>query len=113
MVEKGVHSVDGNEFHLKFLALKKEVKEGDGSASNLLNSSCNKNIVEIHGDITSLGKESLEIYLESKKRSGGGEITEMNLDANPPWVVFQESEGDAYMFYYAIEESQFNCISIM
>jgi len=40
-----------------------------------------------------LGKESLEMYLENTRRSGGGEIKELNLDANPPQVIFCDSEA--------------------
>ena len=103
VVEKGVHTFDGKEFHFKVPVLKTEEKERDCSSSNEFNSSSSKNIVEIHGDITGLGKDSLEMYLESRKRSGGGEIREMNLDANPPWVEFRESEGRACIFYLLIE----------
>ena len=88
-----MHTFDGKEFWFKAPVLKKEEKEGDNSASNVLNSSCSKNMVEIHGDITSLSMDILELYLENKTRSGGGEITELNLDANPSYVIFCDSEG--------------------
>ena len=97
VVKKGVHSVDGKEFHLKVPVLKKEEREKDNIAPSMSNSG-SKNILEIHGDITGIGKESLEMYLESRKRSGGGAIKDMNMDAIPPWVEFHESEGKACMF---------------
>ena len=88
-----MHTFDGKEFWLKAPVLKKKEKEGDNSASNVLNSSYSKNMVEIHGDITSLSKDILELYLENKTRSGGGEIAELNLDVNPPYAIFCDSEG--------------------
>ena len=92
MVEKGVHSVDGNEFHLKVPVFKKEDDKRNDISPSISNSG-NKTVLEIHGDIASLGKESLEMYLENTRRSGGGEIKELNLDANPPQVIFCDSEG--------------------
>ena len=103
VVERGVHTFAGKEFCLKVPVLRKEEKERDSSLPNVFNSYDSKNVVEIHGDITGLGKESLEMYLESRKRSGGGEIKEMNIDANPPWVEFLESEGNAGIFYDLLE----------
>ena len=97
VVKRGVHSVDGKEFHLEVPVLKKEEREKDSISPNTSNSG-SKNVVEIHGDITGIGKESLEMYLENTKRSGGGEIKDMNMGANPPWVEFHESEGKACMF---------------
>ena len=93
VVEKGVHTFDGKEVCVKVPVLKKKEKEGDSSSHNVFNSSGSKNIVEIYGDITCLSKDMLELYLENKKRSGGGEIQEMNLGANPSWVIFCDSEG--------------------
>ena len=87
--------LDGKEFSVKFPVGKKEKnlneeKDDIGRREG--------NIVEIHGDITGLGKDSLEMYLENEKRSGGGEIKELNMDAKPPWVEFLESEGRACIF---------------
>ena len=94
-----MHIFNGKQFHFKFPVVVKEKlsNEEHSGACEISSEDCN-NIVEIHGDITGLGKESLEMYLESRKRSGGGEIKEMNMDANPPWVAFLESEGKASIF---------------
>ena len=97
VVERGMRSVDGKVFPV----LKKEEK-GKDSTPRMFNAG-SKNILEIHGDIAGLGKESLEMYLENMKRSGGGEIKEMTIDTNPPRIAFQESEGEACMFYYVVE----------
>ena len=94
--ERSVHTIDGKEFHLKVPVLKKEEKEEDTKSLNMFNSDC-QNIVEIHGNIEELGKDFLEMYLESKKRSGGGEIQEMKFDASPPSVVFCDNEGKSYV----------------
>ena len=51
------------------------------------------NRVEIHGDVGGVGNDTLVIYLESKKRSGGGDIREIDLEGNPPSVVFDDPEG--------------------
>ena len=56
-------------------------------------SNANQNTVEIHGDIRSLGKELLGMYLENTSRSGGGSIERIDLDANPPLVTFCEAAG--------------------
>lgn len=58
-----------------------------------------ENVVEIHGDIEGLGEESLKMYLESRKRSGGGDIQEIYLKSNPPRIVFDDPEGKSYIFH--------------
>ena len=70
----------------------KESKENDDESSSDSNIE-HTNIVEIHGDIGDLGKESLEMYLENTRLSGGGDIKEINLDAAPPRVIFCDPAG--------------------
>ena len=95
---------NGMEFHFKFpVAVKQKLNNEEVGGSCKISSEDCDNVVEIHGDIRSLGKESLEMYLENTKRSGGGVVKEMNFDANPPWVAFLESEGKASMCYDLIE----------
>ena len=92
VAENKVHMFDGKKFLLKFPVQKNEkVVEDDeySSASNVVP----ENIVEIHGDIKGLGKDSLEMYLENTKRSGGGEIEILDLDVTPPRVIFRDAEG--------------------
>ena len=74
-----------------------ERKEGGYHLSNKSNV-MRTNIVEIHGDITGLEKESIEMYLENTRRSGGGDIEEINLDATPPRVTFRDPEGNFAVF---------------
>ena len=56
----------------------------------------NDNIVEIYGDIGGVSKDVLEMYLENRKRSGGGAIKEIDLQANPPRIVFDDAEGKLF-----------------
>ena len=98
MVERGMRPIDRKAFPV----LKKEEEGKDSTSPSIFNSG-SKTILEIHGDITGLGMESLEMYLENAKRSGGGQIKEMTIDTNPPWIAFQESAGEACMFYYVVE----------
>ena len=51
------------------------------------------NKVEIYGNVGDVGKDTLVMYLESEKRSGGGDIKEANLEGNPPSVVFDDPGG--------------------
>ena len=104
VIERGVHMLNGKQFYFKFPAVMKEKvnNEEDSGSYKISNEDC-ENVVEIHGDVGGLGMESLEMYLENSKRSGGGEIKEMNLDANPPWVAFLESKGKANMFFDLLE----------
>ena len=67
------------------------------------------NIVEIHGDIAGLEKDSLEMYLENERRSGGGEIEEINLDATPPQVIFRDPEGNCAVFCMIRSNYLINC----
>ena len=104
VIERGVHMLNGKQFYFKFPAVMKEKvnNEEDSGSCKVSNEDC-ENVVEIHGDVGGLGKESLEMYLENAKRSGGGEIKKMNLDATPPWVVFHKSEGKASILYDLLE----------
>ena len=99
VVEKGVHSYRGKEFHLKFPVEKKEREEIDMASSSISKEEPG-NIVEVHGDINGLGKESLQMYLENTKRSGGGEVAEVNLDVSPPQVIFHDAEGKLCRMFY-------------
>ena len=95
VVEKGVHKFSGKTFHLQFPVVKKlrrvDIEKDDGSCS-ISNSDCG-NVVEIYGDIEGLWEQFLEMYLESTRRSGGGEIETLKLNANPPCVVFRDCKG--------------------
>ena len=51
------------------------------------------NIVEIYGNIGEVSEDALEMYLENRKRSGGGDIKEIHLQENPPRIVFDDMEG--------------------
>ena len=90
-----MHKFSGKTFYFKFPAEKTEGREDtgkvDGSCST--SNSDGGNIVEIHGDIGDVGNDSLGMYLESPRRSGGGKIEKLKLDVNPPCVVFRDSEG--------------------
>ena len=99
VVGKGVHSYHGKEFHLKFPAEREEREEIDISPSNI-SKKVPGNIVEIYGDINGLRKESLQMYLENTKRSGGGEIEEVNFDVSPPRVIFRDAEGKLCLMLY-------------
>ena len=83
---------------MKFPVQKKKMNDNRGEACNTSNAS-HQNIVEIEGDIKSIGKESLELYLENTKRSGGGDIEEIDLEANPPRVIFCDPEGKLCIVY--------------
>ena len=61
--------------------------------------------VEIHGEIGNISAESLELYLESTKRSGGGPIEKMDLKASPALVTFKEAAGKKLMKFYKVEIS--------
>ena len=95
----GVHTFGGKEFLLVF-PLQKNEREGKDDKSSKLSKVEPGNIVEIHGDIKGLGKDSLEMYLENAKRSGGGKIEKVNLDATPPRVIFRDTEGKLYLMFY-------------
>ena len=85
-------------FQMKFPAVEEEKKmdvEKNNDACISSNSNCG-NIVEIYGDIGDFGNDILEMYLESPRRSGGGEIEKLKLDANPPYVVFRDIKGKFY-----------------
>ena len=86
-----MHTFGGKEFCIKFPVQK---KSNDNESEFSTNSNTdNKCIVEIEGDIGGLTKDSLELYLESAKKSGGGDVETIDLDANPPRVVFIDPEG--------------------
>ena len=87
-----MHKLRGKEFCCKLPTQKAESKKAEVGMSNISNVDLG-NIVEIHGDIAGLGKDSLRMYLESTERSGGGKIEEINLDATPPQVIFRYPEG--------------------
>ena len=93
VVENKVHTFDGKEFLFKFPVQKNESLGEDSESSRTANAEP-RNIVEIHGDIKGLGKDSLELYLENTGRSGGGEIEKINLDATPPRVIFRDAKGN-------------------
>ena len=84
-----MHVIDGKKFNCQFPQRKNEECSGTSRSYD------GENVVEIHGDIQGLGKEVLEMYLESTKRSGGGQIEEMHLAANPPRVVFCDVGGES------------------
>ena len=86
-----MHKVDGREFHVTFPVQKKSNNSESELSTN--SNADNKCIVEIEGDIGGLTKDSLELYLENTKRSGGGDVETIDLDANPPRIVFIDPEG--------------------
>ena len=49
--------------------------------------------VEIHGEIGNISEESLKLYLENKRRSGGGPIEKINLKVSPGLVTFEKITG--------------------
>lgn len=49
--------------------------------------------VELHGDVNEISRDVLEMYLESEKKSGGGNLEHFDLDANPPIAVFEDPKG--------------------
>ena len=87
-----MHTFEGKEFLLKFPVQRNE-REGEEDEASRIPKLELGNIVEVHGDIKGLGKESLQMYLENTKRSGGGEIEKLNLDVAPPRVTFRDAEG--------------------
>ena len=93
VVDNKVHKFEDKEFLLKF-----PVSEDDESSS--ISNVEPGNIVEIHGDIKGLGMESLQMYLENTKRSGGGEIEKLNMDVTPPRVIFCDAEGKLCCMFY-------------
>ena len=91
-----MHTFGGKEFCIKFPVQEKS-NDSESELSAISNAD-NKCIVEIEGDIGGLTKDSLELYLESAKKSGGGDVETIDLDANPPRVVFIDPEGNYVRF---------------
>ena len=90
VISKFLHKVDGKHFYAMRPKQKEDNKEeNDKSVSGVEHGK----MVEIHGDIEGLSKDSLVVYLESTRRSGGGVIDEIDLLANPPRIVFADSKG--------------------
>ena len=89
-----MHTYLGKSFSFKF-PIHKE-KEGNDDGSSSISNMQPANVVEIVGDIRSLGKETLKFYLETTERSGGGKIEEIILDTTPPRVIFCNAEGKLY-----------------
>ena len=92
-----MHTFGGKEFTIKF-PVQKRSNDNENELSNIANDD-DECIVEIEGDIKGIGKESLELYLGSAKRSGGGDIKEIDLEANPPRVIFRDTEGKLFIFF--------------
>ena len=92
-----MHTFGGKEFTIK-LPVQKRSNDNENELSNIANDD-DECIVEIEGDIKGIGKESLELYLENTKRSGGGDIEEIDLEANPPRVIFCDPEGKLCIVY--------------
>ena len=86
-VEQGVLNIDGNEVHFKLFG------DNDFGTSNDATLSNSQRTVVINGDVSKASKDALEMYLENTKRSGGGELEEIDLDADPPTVTFVHGEG--------------------
>ena len=103
-MENGEHTHKGKESHPTHPLH----MEGTNRTKVLLSSNSNArhgNVVEIHGDLRGLEKESIEMYLENTRRSGGGEVKEIDWDATPPRVIFRDPEGD-YALCFIINSSQ-------
>ena len=49
--------------------------------------------VEIHGEIDQLSEDTLSLYLENRKRSGGGRIERLDMSSSPATVTFEEVAG--------------------
>ena len=49
--------------------------------------------VVLHGDIDNIDVNCLELYFESYKQSGGGDLERIDLSANPPVAIFLNPEG--------------------
>ena len=92
-----MHTFGGKEFSIKFPVQKKSNNSESELSAN--SNADNKCIVEIEGDIGGLTKDSLELYLENTKRSGGGDVETIDLDANPPRVIFCDPEGKIVYFF--------------
>ena len=73
----------------------KERKESSSDHSSNKSNFAHTSIVEVHGDIAGLEKESPEMYLENEGRSGDGEVEEIN---TPPQVNFRDPEGSYIVF---------------
>ena len=100
VVENGLHTSDSSDFQFEFpVQQKKTTLNGDqlSKKSNVEN----KNIVEIHGNIGGMDRESLEKYLENTRLSGGGEIKEIDWDSTPPRVLFNDPEGNVYFVLFS------------
>ena len=101
VVEKGVHMLSGKMFNMKFPVFKKEMLDVEkGNETHISSNFDCGNIIEIHGDIGDFGNDILEMYLESPRRSGGGEIEKLKMDVNPPCAAFRDSEGKCYRFVF-------------
>ena len=90
VISKFLHKIDDKQIYAMHPKQEEDNKEeNDKSVSGVEHGK----MVEIHGDIEGLSKDSLLVYLESTRRSGGGVIDEIDLLANPPRIVFADSEG--------------------
>ena len=54
---------------------------------------------EIRGEIGKLSAETLSLYLESKKKSGGGRIEKLDVSVSPALVTFEEVAGKKPLIY--------------
>eukprot|EP00795_Rhopilema_esculentum_P000280 gene280-9930_t len=90
VVRKGKHCIDNKEFFVEFPKAAAETRNAEETNAAEIN---NEKDVEIHGELDKIGQDALLMYLESKRRSGGGEIEKHNFNCSPATATFCSAEA--------------------
>ena len=96
VVRKGKHCIDNKEFFVEFPKTAAETRNAEETNAAEKN---NEKDVEIHGDLDKIGQDTLLMYLENKRRSGGGEIEKFDFNCSPATVTFCSAEGLLYCIF--------------
>ena len=52
--------------------------------------------IEVRGPSDTINSEMLELYFDNERRSGGGEITDIDRQENVAYVTFASEEGNPH-----------------
>ena len=50
--------------------------------------------IEVRGPSSIIGSQMLDMYFESERRSGGGDITRCEKEGNVAYITFESEEGN-------------------